>query len=74
MLLRLHYADFGELFKRVPHLSLSFLMMLTRRLRATNLSYQQSLFQTRSAERSLSQLNSFLDLSDELVLGRGIEG
>lgn len=74
VLLRLHYADFGELFKRIPHLSHSFLMLLTRRLRSANLNYQQSLFQSRSAEKSLHRLNNFLDLSDELVMGRGIEG
>ena len=35
--------------------------------------YQNSLHQRRLAERSLKHLTDFLDLSDELVLGKGIE-
>ena len=72
--LRLRYTDLSQLLAQMPKLSTAFLQSVTQRLRATNVRYHDNLYRRRSVERSLRQLNEYLDLSSEAALKMGIEG
>ena len=73
-LLRIDYQTLEDLFQVAPALAQNFLTLITRRLRRTNLSFQETTEQKRVAERSLDRLRRFLDLSDLAVLNSGIDG
>jgi adenylate cyclase len=73
-LLRIHYDRLSGCFERSPHLAEAFVNIVSERLRKTNQLYQENQARLRTTERSLKQLNEFLDLSDAAELGAGIEG
>ncbi len=73
-LLQLDFSHLPVLFDTIPRLTQAFLGMVTHRLRQSNLLYEENQYRVKAAQRSLSQLNQFLDLSDASALGVGIEG
>lgn len=73
-LLKLHYGDLERAVNKVPSLARNFLAIVTRRLRRTNLRFQETVERRHAVERSLESLRSFLDLSDLLTVRSGIEG
>ena len=72
-LLEIAYDDLPRCMEVAPNLATGFLNLVTRRLHETNLRYQTSAHRRRSAERSLRQIGTYLDLSADLALGLGIE-
>ncbi len=73
-LLELWYEDLEHAVNKVPSLARNFLETVTRRLRRTNIRFQETVERSASMERSLESLRSFLDLSDILLVRSGIEG
>lgn len=67
----LSFSDLPELFSEVPDLYPNF---VAQRLSETSKRFRQSMERSRVVERSLRQLNEFLDLSDMSVLDEGSEG
>jgi len=72
-LLALHYRELPRCFELVPELATGFLRTLTERLRELNQLYHVSTQRARASERSLKHLTDYLDLSEHLSLGTGIE-
>ncbi len=72
--LRIHYVDLAHLIQELPSLASGFLDVVTKRLRDTNVRYQENLARRRTAERSLRHLNEYLDISANSALRQGIEG
>jgi adenylate cyclase len=72
-LLRLSYHDLEECFRVVPNLAGGFLKIITHRLRDLNQQYSASTHRARISEQSLKHLSEYLDLSEHLSLGTGIE-
>ena len=73
-LLELRYEDLERAVNKVPSLARNFLDTVTRRLRRTNIRFQETVERSSAVERSLESLRSFLDLSDILLVRSGIEG
>ena len=73
-LLALELSQLPTLFETIPRLAQSLFGLVTRRLQQTNLLYEENQYRARAAQRSLSQLNRFLELSGSDELGVGIEG
>lgn len=73
-LVRIHYTELSRCLDTYPNLAIAFLQLVTRRLRRTNLAFEEHVHRRITAERSLRNLNEFLDLSEVLDLKLGIEG
>jgi adenylate cyclase len=72
-LLCLSYEELEACFKIVPNLAGGFLQIITHRLRELNQQYSASTHRARLSEQSLKHLSEYLDLSEHLSLGTGIE-
>jgi adenylate cyclase len=72
-LLELRYTDLSRCCDSMPSLTRRFLDILTRRLHLSNLRFQETAHRRSLAERSLRNLNEYLDVSDAMALGAGIE-
>ncbi|MBW2002629.1 MAG: GAF domain-containing protein, partial [Deltaproteobacteria bacterium] len=73
-LLKINYDDLGKAFEIYPTLARNFLDIVTKRLRQTNLRFQEVFQKSQLIDRSLKNLFSFLDMSEILKLRLGIEG
>ena len=73
LLLRLGYADLRQCLDSLPNLAHRFLSVLTQRLRESDIRYHRDLRRRHVAERSLRNLNQYLDVSEAMSLGTGIE-
>ena len=73
-LLQLDFSHLPTLFGTIPRLTQAFLGMVTHRLQHSNILYEENQYRAKAAQRSLSQLNEFLDMSEANALGVGIEG
>jgi adenylate cyclase len=73
-LLRISYDDLGKAFEMFPRLARNFLDIVTKRLRQSNLRFQEVFQKSQFIDRSLQNLFSFLDMSEILELRLGIEG
>jgi adenylate cyclase len=73
-LLKINYDDLGKAFEIFPTLAKNFLDIVTKRLRQTNLRFQEVFQKSQLIDRSLKNLFSFLDMSEILELRLGIEG
>ncbi|MGF1451267.1 MAG: GAF domain-containing protein [Opitutales bacterium] len=69
--LEIDYSLLPELFQRSPSLYSSF---LSQRLSETNRRFRESVARGRLAERSLRDINQFLDMSNPKLLSEGSEG
>jgi adenylate cyclase len=72
-MLRIDYRDLEDCFKMVPNLAGGFLRIITHRLRELNQQFSASTHRARMSEESLKHLSEYLDLSEHLSLGTGIE-
>ena len=72
-LLEIYYTDLKRAFEVAPSVAKNFLDIVTRRLRQSNLHFQETVHKARSAERSLQSLRTFLDMSEVLALHMDIE-
>jgi serine phosphatase RsbU (regulator of sigma subunit) len=68
------YKALDRAFKMVPRLAGNFLDIVTGRLRRANLRFQEALQKSKTIEKSLDNLRSFLDMSEILTLHEGVEG
>jgi GAF domain-containing protein len=68
------YKALDRAFEMAPRLAGNFLDIVTGRLRRANLRFQEALRKSRTIERSLDSLLSFLDMSEIMTLHTGIEG
>jgi len=73
-LLKINYDDLGKAFEMSPTLARNFLDIVTKRLRQSNLRFQEVFQKSQLIDRSLKNLFSFLDMSEILELRLGIEG
>lgn len=73
-LLKINYDDLGKAFEMSPKLARNFLDIVTKRLRQSNLRFQEVFQKSQLIDRSLKNLFSFLDMSETLELHLGIEG
>jgi GAF domain-containing protein len=73
-LLRASYTDLTDCFETLPNVARAFMDVVTRRLRRTNLLYQEGEHRRRRGVESLSHLNEYLGLSDVYRLGQGLDG
>jgi len=73
-LIRIHHSQLSHCIDLIPGFARSYLSLLTKRLRNTNMIYEDDAHRRRAAERSLKSLNEFLDMSQGLELQMGIEG
>ena len=73
-LFMIDYKALDQAFEIVPRLAGNFLDIVTGRLRRANLRFQEALRKSRTIERSLDSLLSFLDMSEIMTLHTGIEG
>ena len=73
-LLKIDYDDLGKAFEMSPTLARNFLDIVTKRLRQSNLRFQEVFQKSQLIDRSLKNLFSFLDMSEILELRLGIEG
>ncbi len=72
-LLRIDYADLDHLFHESPDLARTFLILITQRLRKTNLRFERTVGQSRRAEKYLENIYELLDMTEVLSLRKGIE-
>lgn len=72
-LLQIFYTDLRHAFEEAPIVAKNFLYIITERLRQSNLRFQETDYKARTAERSLQNLHTFLDMSELLTLGMGVE-
>ncbi|MBW1781488.1 MAG: GAF domain-containing protein, partial [Deltaproteobacteria bacterium] len=72
-LLEIDYRTLDRAFETTPKLSRNFLNIITRRLRQTNLRFQEVSQKGRHLDRAIKNLTSFLDMSEAVVLSKGIE-
>jgi serine phosphatase RsbU (regulator of sigma subunit)/CRP-like cAMP-binding protein len=73
-LFMIDYKELDRAFEMVPRLAGNFLDIVTGRLRRANLRFQEALRKSKTIERSLDSLLSFLDMSEIMTLRTGIEG
>lgn len=73
-LIRIHYADLGEMFRDAPAMTRNFLDMIAGRLRRTNIRFQEVADRGLMAEKNLESLSRFLDMSEFAALSSGIDG
>jgi len=73
-LLKISYDDLGKELELFPILARNFLDIVTKRLRQSNLRFQEVFQKSKLIDRSLQNLFSFLDMSEILELRLGIEG
>jgi serine phosphatase RsbU (regulator of sigma subunit)/CRP-like cAMP-binding protein len=73
-LFMIDYKKLDRAFEMVPRLAGNFLDIVTGRLRRANLRFQEALLKSKTIEKSLDSLRSFLDMSEILTLHTGIEG
>jgi serine phosphatase RsbU (regulator of sigma subunit)/CRP-like cAMP-binding protein len=73
-LFMIDYKELDRAFEMVPRLAGNFLDIVTGRLRRANLRFQEALRKSKTIEKSLDSLRSFLDMSEILTLHTGIEG
>jgi adenylate cyclase len=72
-LLQFYYTDLKRAFEAAPIVAKNFLEVITGRLRRADLRFQETAYQARTTERSLHSLRAFLDISEILSMGMGIE-
>ncbi len=73
LLLEIDYLTLDKIFNRIPLLALNFLKIITKRLRQSNLKFQEIVKQNRITEQSFQSLQKVLDLSEVISLKKGIE-
>lgn len=73
LLLRIHYSQFRKALETIPVLDMNFLNIVTRRLRRTNIRFQETTKRFRIAEKSLQTFDDFLNMSEINTLRIGIE-
>ena len=73
-LIRIHHSQLSHCIDLIPGFARSYLSLVTKRLRNTNIIYEDDVHRRVVAERSLQNLNEFLDMSQGLELELGIEG
>ena len=73
-LVRIHHSQLSHCIDLIPGFARSYLSLVTKRLRNTNIIYEDDVHRRVAAERSLKNLNNFLDMSQSLELEMGIEG
>lgn len=73
LLLKISYRNLQEAFNISPELGVHFLNIVTERLRRTSIRFQETVKKSRIAEKSLSNLYDFLDLSEIVSLNLSIE-
>ncbi|MEE9609748.1 MAG: GAF domain-containing protein, partial [Desulfatiglandales bacterium] len=73
-LLKINYNDLDKAFSTAPQLARNFLGIVTKRLRQANIRFQEVFQKSRTIERYSKNLLSFLDMSEILELGMGVEG
>lgn len=73
-LLSISYTDLKTLFDLSPIIARRFLASASDRLRRANMRFQEYAAKAKAVERSLERLYAFLDLSDVMALGAGIDG
>ncbi len=71
-LLEIDYKTLDRAFETTPRLSRNFLDIITRRLRQTNLRFQEISQKGRHLDRAIKNLTSFLDMSEAVLLSKGI--
>ena len=72
-LLEMYYTDLKQAFDLAPRVARNFLDMVSERLRLANLRFQETVHKARSVERSLRNLQTFLDMSEVLEFRLDIE-
>lgn len=72
--LKINYYDLDILFQFAPIIAKNFLKLVTKRLRSTNLRFQEIVLKSRVDEKSLESISRFLDMSEILAVQTGIEG
>ena len=72
-LLEIDYSTLDEVFDASSLVARRFLVIVSERLRDTNLRFQELSQKSRLIENSLKNILSFLDMSDIIVLSTGIE-
>jgi len=72
-LLEIDYRTLDRAFETTPKLAKNFLAMTTKRLRQTNLKFQEVSQKGRHLDRAMKNLTSYLDMSEAILLSRGIE-
>lgn len=73
ILLEINYDVLEMIFNRIPLLALNFLKIITKRLRQSNLKFQDTVKQNRVIAQSFQSLQKVLDLSEVISLKKGIE-
>ena len=72
-LFRFNYDEFRKALETIPRLDMNFLNIVTKRLRRTNIRFQETMKRSRLAEKSLQTFNEFLNMSEITTLRIGIE-
>ena len=72
-LLEIDYKTLDRAFETTPKLAKNFLAITTKRLRQTNLKFQEVSQKGRYLDRAMKNLTSFLDMSEAILLSKGIE-
>lgn len=72
-LLKIAYADLESLIQGSPQLAKTFLILITQRLRRTNLRFERTVAKSRRAEKYLENIYELLDMTEVLSLQKGIE-
>ena len=73
-MLKMEFGELSALFESIPKLAQSFLALTADRLQQSNVLYEENQYRSKAAQRSLSQLNRYLELAGTDELGAGIEG
>ncbi len=73
-MLKMEFGELSALFESIPKLAQSFLALTADRLQQSNVLYEENQYRSKAAQRSLSQLNRYLELAGSDELGAGIEG
>jgi len=62
-LITIRFSDIKEIFDRAPRLAVSFLEIVTRRLRQSNLKFEKTVQKARRIESAISGISELMDLS-----------